>query len=269
MKAVVVLLCLAVAACSSTGERQSLGPDLAHAAGWNWETLDGGSFRLASAVAPMKPSAKLVVYLEGDGFAYVRPSQPSQNPTPTDPVALRLALAAPTRDANLAWLGRPCQYIDSSRCDSAYWTGWRYAPEVLDSMNMSIDQIKSRSHANQIVLVGYSGGGAIAVLLAARRGDVKGVVTVAANLDLGYWTRRDGLAPLAGSLDPADIAPSLGAVPQVHFTGGRDKTVGTDVVRSFMARLPSGTPARLIEISDYTHACCWARDWPRLAAEME
>ena len=55
------------------------------------------------------------------------------------------------------------------------------------------------------------------MLLAARRSDVDKVVTVAANLDLAYWTRRDRLAPLVGSLDPAGVAGAMGTIPQVHL----------------------------------------------------
>lgn len=220
----------------------------------------------------MRPgSDTLVVYLEGDGFAYVRPRQPSVDPTPTDPVALRLALSDPS-SATVTWIGRPCQYTlpDHGRnCRTVYWTGSRYAPEVLDSVGNAIDILKQRSGAKKLVLVGYSGGGAVAALLAARRVDVKTLVTVVADLDLGYWTRRDGLTPLSGSLDPVDVAPSLGTLPQTHFTGGQDKTVGTDVVRSFIKHLPAGTPVRLVEIPDYTHTCCWSRDWPSLVKNME
>lgn len=270
-KYLVLLLCVLTTACSSFHERQSLGQELAGKAGWTWETLDGGPFLLAAAVAPLKTSPILTVYLEGDGFAYVRPSQPSHDPTPADPVALRLALAHPRTDnaVNVAWLARPCQYVASPRCETAYWTNRRYAPQIVDAVNAAIDQLKDRSHATEVVLVGYSGGGAIATLLAARRHDVKNLVTVAAVLDLAYWTKRDGLAALDGSLDPAAAAQSLEAVPQVHFTGGQDNVVGTDVVRSYLRRLPPGAPARLIEIPTFTHSCCWSRDWGELLKNVE
>lgn len=246
-----------------------MGPDLARKAGWSWESLTGGRFQVAAAVAPSIPSSRLVVYLEGDGFAYVRPSQPSHDPTPSDPVALRMALAHPAGKANLAWLGRPCQYLSSPGCESAYWTNLRYSPEILNSISAAIDQLKSRSHAKDVVLVGYSGGGAVAVLLAARRNDVHSVVTAAANLDLAFWTQHYGLAPLTGSLDPADLAASLRTLPQTHFTGAQDTAVGTEVVRSYLRHLPAEAPARLVEVPGFTHACCWARDWASLAQGVE
>jgi len=196
----------------------------------------------------------------------VHPREPAADPTPTDPIALRLALADPG-PAAVAWLARPCQYTlpDHGRnCAAAFWTARRYAPEILDSMATAIAALKARAAARRLVLVGYSGGGNIALLLAARRSDVAAVVTVAANPDLAYWTARDALSPLTGSLDPAQAAAALGDIPQLHLTGGQDRTTGTDVVRSYMRRLPPGADARLVEIADFTHDCCWARDWPAL-----
>ena len=250
--------------------RQAEGPLLARGAGWRWEIVPAGAFEVAVAMPSRGTGKTLVVYLEGDGFAYAHADQPSGDPTPTDPIALRMALADPT-SRPVAWIGRPCQYTlpDHGRqCAKPYWTTHRYAPEMVDSIGTALDLLKQRAGASRLVLVGYSGGGAVAVLLAARRSDVDKVVTVAANLDLAYWTRRDGLAPLAGSLDPAGIAKAMGTIPQVHLTGAQDRTVGTDVVRSYMAALPAGAPARLVEIPDFTHACCWARDWPVLVTEF-
>lgn len=264
-----ILLCLIVAACSGLAERQGLAPRLAGAAGWTSETLTGGSFAMAAAVAPLRASPTLVVYLEGDGFAYVDRSRPASDPTPLDPTALRMALAHPDDGVNRAWLGRPCQYVMSTRCGTTYWTDRRYAPEIVDGVSAAIDQLKARSHATRLVLVGYSGGGAIAALLAARRGDVARLVTVAADLDVGYWTARGTLTPLTGSLDPADHASALAGVPQVHFTGGKDRVVGTDVARAYLARLPAGAPARLIEVPEFGHVCCWARDWPGLFRQAD
>ncbi len=264
-----ILLCLIVTACSSLADRQALAPRLTRTSGWSFETLTGGSFAMAAAVAPLRASPTLVVYLEGDGFAYVTRSRPASDPTPLDPTALRLALAHPDQGVNLAWLGRPCQYVMSPECRAAYWTDRRYAPEIVDGISAAIDQLKARSHATRLVLVGYSGGGAIAALLAARRGDVARLVTVAGDLDLGYWTARQKLTPLSGSLDPADFAPALAGVPQVHFAGGKDEVVGTDVARAYLARLPASAPARLIEVPAFSHSCCWVRDWPQLFAQAD
>lgn len=257
--------------CASS--RQATGPDLVRTAGWSWQVVPAGPFDLAAAAStsngPRGSGDTLTVYLEGDGLAYVHRDQPALDPTPSDPVALRLALADPG-SGPVAWIARPCQYTMPNYgggCDSAEWTDRRYAPEVLASMGAALDALKQQSGARKLVLVGYSGGGAVAVLLAARRHDVAKIVTVVADLDLAYWTRRDGLSPLSGSLDPADAADAVAKIPQVHFAGADDRVTGPDVVRAYLAHLPPGAPARLIAVPGFTHTCCWARDWPSLMAE--
>lgn len=264
----VFLLALLLAACASS--RRTDGPDLARAAGWRWDIVPAGMFDVAVAASPRSIGESLTVYLEGDGFAYVTVSQPALDPTPTDPVALRLALADPVAEA-VAWIGRPCQYTlpkHGRNCRVGYWTQERYALEVVDSVNVALDAVKQQTGARQLVLVGYSGGGAVAVLVAARRTDVARIVTVAANLDGGYWTRQKGVSPLTGSLDPAEVAAAVAVIPQTHFMGGRDRVVGADVTRAFLRRLPPDAPARLREIPDFTHACCWAAEWADLVRSL-
>lgn len=261
-------------ACSATdmAPRARKATLVAQQAGWSQRLIGAGTFDIAGQVSPPSatPSDLLTVYIEGDGLAFLDRATASEDPTPQDPLALRLAIAAPQRPA--AYLARPCQYTmpDHGRnCGPAAWTSRRYAPEVIDSMDRAVDALKASSGARQLVLVGYSGGGVVAALLASRRTDVAGIVTVAANLDLAYWTKRDGLAPLAGSLDPASFAGPLAAVPQVHFVGPRDGVAGPDVVRAYLARLPQPNRAAIVEVAGYDHQCCWLDAWPKLLARPE
>jgi pimeloyl-ACP methyl ester carboxylesterase len=269
---VLLTLVATLAACSGAdmAPRARKAALLARDAGWSHRVIAAGSFDITSVSSPAGASDLLTVYIEGDGLAFLDRATVSDDPTPLDPLALRLALAAPQRPA--AWLARPCQYAlpDHARnCGPAMWTSRRYAPEVVESLDRAIDTLKSAAGARRLVLVGYSGGGVMAALLAARRTDVAGFVTVAANLDLGYWVQRDQLAPLTGSLDPATFADRLAAVPQVHFVGGRDRVVGADVVRAYVARLPATSRAVVVEIADYDHRCCWGDNWPALLARPE
>lgn len=261
-----------LAACSGAGmaPRARKAALMAHDAGWSHRVIAAGSFDITSVSSAAGASDLLTVYIEGDGLAFLDRATVSDDPTPLDPLALRLALAAPQRPA--AWLARPCQYAlpDHARnCGPALWTNRRYAPEAVESLDRAIDTLKSATGARRLVLVGYSGGGVVAALLAARRTDVAGFVTVAADLDVDYWVQRDQLAPLTGSLDPVTLVDRLAAVPQVHFVGGRDRVVGADVVRAYVARLPSPNGAAVVEIADYDHRCCWADSWPALLARPE
>jgi pimeloyl-ACP methyl ester carboxylesterase len=252
--------------------RQSLGPELAVAAGWHWESLPAGSFDLAVATKPGGQGRTLTVYIEGDGLAYVTPTERSMDPTPTDPVALRLALSHPG-DGPVAYLARPCQYPDRQRprnCRDDYWSSARYAPEVVNSVNAALDQLKARTRsADRLVLVGFSGGGALAALLAERRSDVVGLVTVAANLDLAQWVSVKKLTPLYASLDPADQAGRLSDLPQVHFIGSEDAVVERSVLRAFLSQMRGDARVQTIEVAGQTHGCCWADAWAGLARRGE
>ncbi|AJP74368.1 hypothetical protein TS85_08250 [Sphingomonas hengshuiensis] len=244
---------------------------LVQRAGWQWAAIAADRFDLASARRPITTrSAVLTVYIEGDGFAYARPGRRSMDPTPTDPVALRLALQHPGNGA-VAWLARPCQYAPRTRnCRSDYWTVARYAPEVIDSAGAALDRLKrDTAGASRLILVGYSGGGALAALLAERRDDVAALVTVAANLDLAAWVRAHDLTPLSASVDPATEAARLSRTPQVHFVGADDRVVDARIARAFVARMAPDAPASITVLPAQDHGCCWARRWPLLASRPE
>ncbi|MDP1733410.1 MAG: alpha/beta hydrolase [Sulfuritalea sp.] len=227
--------------------------------------LDG--FRLLSLQRSdaSRRSEILNVYIEGDGAAWQTPFHPPRDPTPLQPTALALAAADPA--PAVAYLGRPCQYLDAAElaaCSPEYWTNSRFAPEVVAAYMAFLDRLKETSGARSLRLVGYSGGGVLATLLAVRRNDVERLVTVASPLAVAEWTAWHQATPLPGSLDPAaDVKRPL--PPATHFVGGRDSVVPPQVVAPFAAR--SG--GRLREVPEFDHQCCWSRDWPRLLEEVK
>lgn len=213
--------------------------------------------------------AVLEVYIEGDGLAWRRKHRLSENPTPVDPVALRLAAASPA--ASVVYMARPCQFtddIESVHCTPGLWSTQRYSKMVVDAMNSAINRVKSDREATSIVLVGYSGGGVVATLLAARRDDVERLITVAANLDIKAWTTHHRVSPLSGSLNPVDFVESLTAVSQVHLAGEEDDIVPVSVVRSYVAALGEKHRAEIKVLPGYSHDCCWAEQWQELHQEL-
>lgn len=257
---------MAAAACAS---RSDTAADLASISGLAPRTIAGRQFDLAAYVRPGRATT-LTVYLEGDGFAWVTRSRPSSDPTPKDPMALRLAAA--DRTGAVAWLARPCQYVGGAQgrgCHQHYWTEGRYAEEVVADTDAALDRLKAETGAARLRLVGYSGGGTLAALVAARRTDVDLLVTVAGMLDTQAWVRAKELSPLSGSLDPAAQVDALGRIPQIHFSGADDRDVPPLVARSFAARFPAGHTPELVELAGFDHHCCWPEAWPRLRAQAE
>jgi pimeloyl-ACP methyl ester carboxylesterase len=134
-------------------------------------------------------------------------------------------------------LARPCQFILSDGCKQALWTGKRFSQEVIQAESEVLDILKSQYGLQGFELVGYSGGAAVALLLAASRTDVVQVQTIAGNLDPQAWTQLKRIAPLAGSLNPVDFADQLAKLPQRHFIGLNDTVVPTEVSQTYMLKV--------------------------------
>lgn len=233
--------------------------------GFTAEPLRAGAFDLLLLKRAGRSGA-LTLYIEGDGAAWHSPWQPPGDPTPLRPVAL--AMAAADISGSVVYLGRPCQYLDAAAlksCAADYWTQRRFAPEVVDAYMAAVDRIKADHGAARLRLVGHSGGGVIAALLAMRRDDVDVLATVAAPLAVGDWARWHEVSPLTGSLDPAAADGSLWTVRAMHFVGEEDKVVPAAVVERF-AHAKGG---RVIRLPGHDHECCWAREWPRLLGSLQ
>lgn len=257
-----VLLC----ACAGTrGERAATA---AMPAGMAAVTIPASPFLLTAYQRIGAPGQAADVYIEGDGLAWVSRGEKSLDPTPTDPVALRLAAADPA--ANVIYLARPCQYskmLDpATPCSDEYWSGRRFAPEVIAAMGAAFDTLKAGGRVSGYHLVGYSGGGAVAALLAARRGDVLSLRTVAGNLDHETLNRVHGVSPMPGSLNPRDAAPALSAMPQLHFLGADDKVVMPEVLESFHRAMGASTCYHASTVPGVTHEKGWTEAWPGLLA---
>lgn len=222
-----------------------------------------------AAFAKNGPGRTLTVYIEGDGQAYRDRVTPSDDPTPTDPLALRLAALDP--GSKVLYLARPGQYLSEkelSACDPALWTTARYSPRVVDCLSAALDAAERTLGARQLRLVGYSGGGALAVLLAARRPDVVGLVTVAANLDTDAWTALHHVAPLTESSNPAEAAPAVAGLPQVHYAGSDDRITPPWLCRRYLARLPARAAARCLVIDGADHHHGLAEAWPSIVTSL-
>lgn len=266
---IIVLLGLALFGCAhSTGiDRSKVIRLYALQAGWQSQVIVTPTFDLQSFRNGYQASdGVLTIYLEGDGYAWVDGQFPSDDPTPHKPIAMQLAMAQPGQTA-VAYLGRPCQYTDAQadvRCRKTVWTDARFGEAVIQSVDAAINQLKSQTGARQITLVGYSGGGAVALLVSARRDDVSRIITVAGNMDPQSWTIHMRLRPLYGSLDTATVIEQTAAIPQIYFVGEKDKVVPPLLTEAFVMRYPDAKKPKIIKISGNGHDCCWVDQWPSL-----
>lgn len=165
------------------------------------------------------------------------------------------------------YIARPCQYVSFSKnplCEYPYWTNKRFAPEIIDSVLAVIDIGRKKAKANKLEIIGFSGGGAIAILTAARRTDVASIRTVAGNLDHKSWTRHHKIDSLKGSLNATDVAPYVAHIPQIHYLGSKDEIIGPYIAESFRSKAGRNNCINIKIVSGVTHSEGWENIWPNL-----
>ncbi|OYW95540.1 MAG: hypothetical protein B7Z13_01475 [Caulobacterales bacterium 32-67-6] len=230
--------------------------------GWmRFEVAAAGRTLAAAMPSEVQTGQILTIVIEGDGRAHDRRGRASPDPTPDRAIGRELAEAWPDP---AAWLARPCQYVQDPACKPADWTTHRFSEAAVAMTDAAVSALMARAGAKQVRLVGWSGGGVMATLVAARRADVAGLVTIAAPLDLKAWTRSRGLSPLQG-LDPADLPPI--PAPQLHLTGAFDPVVRPAVVKETAQRLAG--PRGLVETWPERHDCCWVARVDEIAAGLD
>jgi hypothetical protein len=258
-------LVLWLGACAQI-DRNAHADALAAPAGLVREQIATGQFVLTAWSRLERPNQPIDLYIEGDGLAWISRSEPSLDPTPREATGLALAAADPA--PNVVYLARPCQFTPMSlnpQCSVAWWTGKRFAPDVVASMNEAIDQIAARAPGQRLNLIGFSGGAAIAVLVAARRHDVASIRTVAGNLDDEYVNRTHGVSAMPESLNAIDAAASVSSIPQIHFNSDADTVVTPEVARRFIAA--TGNRCALAQtVPGIAHDGDWSSKWPDLLA---
>lgn len=239
---------------------------LAQPAGLARQEITTTPFVLTAFVRITRSDRPLTVYIEGDGLAWRNRHQPSDDPTPRQ--AIGLALAAVDPAPNVVYLARPCQFTPMTlnpSCAAAYWTNKRYATEVIDSINQAVEHFMSQLPGQGLNLVGYSGGGAVAVLLAARRSDVASIRTVAGNLDHVEVNRLHGVSPMPESENAIDLARQVASIAQIHFSGGNDRVVPPSIAQRFVSA-GGGSCAEARVIPGMSHQGEWSALWPTLLA---
>ena len=168
------------------------------------------------------------------------------------------------------YLGRPCYHRSAetkpANCNSDLWTGARYSEAVVASMAHGVTRLVDQAGADEVTLIGYSGGGVLALLVAQRVAAISTVVTLGANLDILAWTQHHRLLPLNRSINPSDIVRWRSELRQIHYIGGRDKRVPPETRRAFVEAV---TQATFITLHELDHSCCWQARWPEILASVE
>jgi predicted esterase len=218
---------------------------------------------------------RLTVYIEGDGAAWRARQIPPRDPSPDNPIAAQLALV----DSSLlvAYLARPCMYLGNEllkQCSNSLWTDARFGQEALLISNQALDSLVTTikkeysiplSSPLELNLVGYSGGGVMATLLASQRSDVVCLNSLASPLDIEVWTKLQKVAPLLQSFNPAFPDERLTRIPQMHWFGAKDRVVPPQALGRYHNWSPTLELAQVVKvIPSFNHHDFWVQEWPNL-----
>jgi pimeloyl-ACP methyl ester carboxylesterase len=207
-------------------------------------------------------SRRLILVIEGDGPEWPATDRAPRDPSPRASVARALARSLQRQwgdDSVVMYLGRPCQYGGTHKgnsCAARWWTTDRFAEPVIAAYEAWLDRRPTDIHRS-LCLVGVSGGGLIALLLAERRPDVNGVMTIASPVAVDAWTAHHRLSPLGIGKAVVRGIERLGTSRQLHFLGGRDPIVPPEAVWADTQRWAGASSVRVL--AEAQHSGPWDR----------
>lgn len=254
-----VLTVLILTGCATPSQRFATAA-LEH--GFIEDTVTGHFFEhriYANRLSMQAPWDKILhIYLDGDGTPWQQ-SEPSDDPTSHNP--LILSLMAQDQSPGIL-LGRPCYHglNTSAFCNNSLWTSKRYAREIVDSMAVALNNWLQTRQFKKVVLIGYSGGGTLAVLMADKIPAVQTVVTFAANLDVATWSLVHHAVVLSESLNPIAEKKLPQRIKQLHLAGAEDDIVPVGIVKSYAEQ----QNAVFYLFPDFDHQCCWDEAWQKI-----
>lgn len=257
----IIAVCLGLSGCATPSEYFA---SVADEMGFSPVSVDTNSFKHQVYINRRTKKGfdnhSLHVYLDGDGTPWERRRWISKDPTSRNPLILEL-MAIDQQPS--IFLGRPCYhgYSTTPQCHYRFWTSHRYSQQVVDSMAAALKILIKDYGVGQVSLIGYSGGGALALLIAQKVPEVRTVVTLAANLNVDAWSLHHGYKPMQESLNPADRALSP-KVKQIHIVGAKDNVVPPSVVESYMEK--QNIQSTYLIYDNFDHDCCWSEKWDEI-----
>lgn len=261
------LLAFFAAGCAAmpfASDRYLSADRVAAANGFNKDYIKSGNFILTSYSRLKNNGSPINIYIEGDGASWISRTCLSDDPTPREPLVLELASMDDAE--NVAYLARPGQYCRNGQpdCHAAYWSDKRFSGEVIDAVNKAIDLLRERSQAQEINLIGYSGGAAIAVLAASRSQRIASIRTIAGNLDTEAVNSYNKVNQMEGSFNPIDEAQKLYKVRLRHFAGKKDTVVPFFITERFAKKSGDASLSTVTVVYGAFHSRGWQKKWKGL-----
>jgi len=175
--------------------------------------------------AGLGPHPILVIVLHGD----------SPDGPPTYQYRFAASAAAAIPDAVVAAVLRPGYSDGEDRSDGmrGETTGDNYTPEVINAVATALSELKDKYHPRRVILVGHSGGAAIAGNLLSQQGvTADAALLVSCPCDLAAW--RKHMKSMKGgaiwdrpvrSLSPIEVVDGIPASTKLSLLVGSDDQV--------------------------------------------
>lgn len=264
--AVFVAFFLILIGCNNVEIRTNKAFSLAQISGFKAVTEQTKKFPIQTFVKNHETN-HAIIYFEGDGLVLTS-SGIAFNPTPTDPMALRLA-SVDHRPYTQIVINRPCQYVTCANCDNKYWTQERYSQEIIDSIIETIVLLQKKYQFETFEIIAYSGGAAVAFLITPHfKQLIKSITTFAGNVDPFAWCEYHDCLPLNQSLNPTDNLEILKKIPQKHFCGTSDQNTTIEITKAFQKKLNSNN-IELIIVEGYDHDSNWSNYWEKALTKLK
>lgn len=244
--------------CSSDHYRINKAFDLTHQAKFTPAVINTSTFPL-QIFSQNHNSKHAIIYLEGDGLVINKYGEIALNPTPTDPMALRL-VSVDLRALTKVVINRPFHYVKSHNSYSKYWTTARYSPEVIQSIIEAIKNCQQKFGFETVELVAYSGGASVALLLIPHFKNITRIISFAGNLDHESWTGYHHTGPLLESLNPMENKAAIGQISQIHFVGTSDDNTTVGLAQAYKQCIKSNKIS-IIPIDGFYHDSNWPSVW--------
>jgi hypothetical protein len=261
----IFLISLLLTGCSSSTDlasRIKSSASIANQNNFHKELVKANGFVLTTYQRITNKNLPFVFYIEGDGHISEGRYAISDNPTPVNPMLLKLATL--DNRPNVVYIARPCQYTPlelNPKCINDYWLDKRMGQEVVDSINYAINYINNEQ---KFSLIGFSGGGGLVVTIAAQNSNVKDIITIAGNLDIvGFNNHHNNRGYLSESLNPIDYAKQINNIPQLHLSGGNDKIVPPFIALKYVKTSASDYVKQKV-ILEASHSKGWDKIWPNI-----
>jgi len=249
------LLFALLGGCASPAEHADVA---AERAGLSTVALVGGGFSLKGFERQVA-GRHATVFIEGDGRPWRAGGRViAEDPTPSRLIALEWMEQTP---GPALYLGRPCYFQSAAAqpCDAMLWTYGRYSQEVVQSMAEALEGwLQRRPDISSLTLVGHSGGGVLALLLAERVLRTNEVIALSTPVDIVAWTELHGYTRLFASHNPVHQAGWRAGVQRSFYFGEVDQQVPPS---HFVLPAQAVPGAQVTVVKGIGHDCCGPDIW--------